>query len=69
MTTKPAPIPGKDRQKALRARKAAAAGGPEVRGIYAPLPLHPPIKEAAADIKALADKLARKRARTKDKTP
>ena len=46
------------RQAAKRARDAAAAGGPEVRGIYAPQPLH-------ATIKAAAEKI--KRARTKDK--
>ena len=46
------------RQAAKRARDKEAAGGPEVRGIYAPQPLHAPIKAAAEKIKL---------ARTKDK--
>ena len=46
------------RQAAKRARDAAAAGGPEVRGIYAPTGLHATIKAAAEKIKL---------ARTKDK--
>jgi hypothetical protein len=49
MTTKPAPISGKDRQKALRKRQAEA-GLAEVRGILAPPLRHPEVKEDAAKV-------------------
>ena len=58
MTDKPKDPTAAARQAAKRARDAAAAGGPEVRGIYAPTGLHKRIKDDAEKIK---------RARTKDK--
>ena len=36
-----------ERQKALRERRKAAAGGPEVRGVYAPTEHHARIRVAA----------------------
>lgn len=60
MTTKPKdPAQNAAHQKAWRDRNRTEAGGPEVRGIFAPKEDHPAIKEKARDH---ADKLARKRA-------
>jgi hypothetical protein len=62
MTTKPKdPDANAAHQKAWRDRSKATAGGPEVRGIFAPKPHHAKIKAAA---RRTAAELA-----AKEKTP
>ena len=63
MTTKPKdPEANAAHQQAWRDRSKAAAGGPEVRGIFAPKPDHAEIK---ANALKTASRLARKRAKEK----
>jgi hypothetical protein len=47
-------------QRAWRQRSKEAAGGPEVRGIYAHPDDHPPIKAYAAEISAKRTKQQKK---------
>jgi len=57
MTTKPKdPAQNAAHQKAWRDRNKAAAGGTEVRGIFAPTNLHPAIKQAAREVIAKGKK-------------